>query len=156
MTIDEMLAREGIRDAIARYTIAGDSRDRELFLSAFAEDAVFEFAGFPPVPGFRLAGRAEIDPASRWRRYAELEAGARGSSFIRHNLTTCRIELTGAATAKARSYFIVFTDIGPDHSGTYDDVLVEQDGRWRISHRKISLDWRSPESLFPVLEKPKP
>ena len=152
MSVDEMLAREAIRHTIASYSIAGDSRQVEAFVALFADDAVFEFAGFPPLPGFRFEGLEAINPTARWRQYAERESSARGSSFVRHNLTTCRIELTGPATAKALSYFVVYTDIGPDHSGCYTDELVKRGDRWLFAHRKIRLDWRAPGSLFPVLD----
>lgn len=152
MTIDEMLARESIRHTIASYCVAGDSRAVDDFVSLFADDAVFEFAGFPPLPGFRFEGREAIDPKARWKRYAELERSSRGASFVRHNLTTCRIDLTSPETAKARTYFAVFTDIGPDHAGVYADELVKRDDRWLFAHRQIRLDWRSPESLFPVVD----
>ena len=48
---------------------------------------------------------------------------------------------------------LVFTDIGPDHAGTYDDRLVRQGVGWLFAHRRIRLDWRSPESIFPPLPK---
>ena len=153
MTLDELLAREAIRHSIATYTIAGDIRDRDAFMTVWAEEAVFEFAEFPPLPGFRFRGLAEIDPATRWLRYGEMEKALGGSSFLRHNLTTSPIELSAPDRANARTYFVVFTDIGPDHSGTYDDVIVRRGDRWLIAHRRIRLDWRSPDSLFPLVDK---
>lgn len=152
MNADAALSRESIRQTIARYSMAGDSRNVDEFIALFADDAVFEFPGFPPVEGFRFVGREAIDPSARWKRYAELEQASRGSSFLRHNLTTCLIELTGPETAKARTYFAVFTDIGPDHCGIYIDEFVKKNGCWLFAHRKIRLDWRSPDSLFPVLD----
>jgi hypothetical protein len=153
MTVDELSAREGIRDTIARYNVAGDLRNVDDFLSLFACDAVFEFAGFPPLEGFRFEGREAIDPTARWKQYTERERSSRGSSFVRHNLTTCRIDLTGPETARTCTYFVVFTDIGPDHSGFYTDELVRRGARWLFAHRRIRLDWRSPESLFPLIDK---
>ncbi len=44
------------------------------------------------------------------------------------------------------------TDIGPDHSGTYNDLFRKVGGQWLIAHRKIRVDWRSPDSLFPPLD----
>lgn len=152
MTIDELLAREAIRHTLATYTIAGDSRVAADFLSAFTDDAILEFAGYPPLPGFRFEGHAQIDPTERWRRYGELERELGGSSFLRHNLTTSKIELTGPDTARARSYFVVMTDIGPDHAGVYSDELARRGERWLLARRTIRLDWRSPASLFPVVD----
>lgn len=124
MTLDDVIARESIRDTIAGYTIAGDSRDAEAFARLFAENAILEFAGFPPVPGFRNQGREQIrQRISGWSSTPGEDPSMRNTSFIRHNLTTSRIELTGRDTARAKTYFIVFTDIGADHSGTIPTIL---------------------------------
>jgi ketosteroid isomerase-like protein len=149
-----MLAREGIRKTIHGYNAAGDARDGQAFAALFAEDAVLEFAGFGPVPGFRSEGLAEIRArTASWSPQPGQDPSLRLTSFIRHNLTTCRIELTGTTTAIARTYFVVFTDIGPDHAGTYDDALVRRGQGWLFEHRRIRLDWRSPESIFPPVER---
>lgn len=154
MTLDEMLAREGIRKTIHAYNAAGDTRDGEAFTALFADDAVLEFAGFGPVPGFRSAGIAEIrSRTASWSPVPGQDPSLSLASFIRHNLTTCRIDLAGPDSATARTYFVVFTDIGPDHAGFYADTLVRQGEDWRFAHRKIALDWRSPESIFPPLPK---
>ena len=101
----------------------------------------------------RFEGRAEIRKRiSSWSSIPGEDPSMRNTSFIRHNLTTSRIELTGRDTARAKTYFVVFTDIGPDHSGTYSDELVRQDDRWLFAHRRIALDWRSSDSLFPALK----
>jgi hypothetical protein len=153
MTLDDLIARESIRETIAAYTIAGDSRDAEAFAALFAEDSILEFAGYPPVPGFRNEGRDAIrQRISSWSRTPGEDPSMRNTSFIRHNLTTNRIELTGPDRARAKTYFVVFTDLGPDHSGTYSDELIRQGDRWLFVHRRIALDWRSPESLFPALK----
>ncbi len=155
MTIHEVIAREAIRHTIMSYTIGGDSRNAEMFAPLFADDAIFEFEAWPPLPGFYRVGREEIDPQARWDAYTATEKEHGGSSFQRHNITTCRIELTGPDTAKAHSSFIVMTDIGPDHSGFYTDDLVRQGDRWVFKHRRIKLDWRHEDSLFPFIPKPK-
>ena len=152
MTQDESTAIESIRRTITGYTIAGDSRDAEAYHPLFAEDAVLEFAGFPPVPGFRCEGRAEIRArVAGWSPIPGKDPSLSLTGFIRHNLTTCQIAPTGPDTARARTYFIVFTEIGPDHMGTYDDDLIRQGENWLFQHRRIELDWRSPDSLFPPL-----
>jgi hypothetical protein len=152
MTLDELLAREGIRKTIHGYNAAGDARDGKAFAALFAEDAVLEFAGFGPVPGFRSEGIGEIRArTASWSPEPGKDPSLSLASFIRHNLTTCRINLTGADGAKAKTYFVVFTDIGPDHAGTYTDRLVRRGEDWLLAHRRIALDWRSPDSIFPPL-----
>ena len=154
MTEDERIAHECIRQTIAGYTIAGDSRNGDAFHPLFAKDAVLEFAGFPPVPGFRSEGRAQIrERTSSWSSVPGKDPSLSLTSFIRHNLTTCQIALTGADTARATTYFIVFTDIGPDHMGTYSDELTRHGERWLFQHRRIALHWRSPESIFPPVPR---
>jgi uncharacterized protein (TIGR02246 family) len=154
MTLEELLAREAIRRTINGYTAAGDARDGEAFATLFAEDAVLEFAGFGPVPGFRSEGIGDIRAhTTSWSPLPGKDPSLTLASFIRHNLTTCRIDLTGPDSATARTYFVVFTDIGPDHAGTYSDRLVRQGGDWRFAHRRIPLDWRSPDSIFPPLPR---
>jgi ketosteroid isomerase-like protein len=154
MTLDEMLAREGVRKTIHAYNAAGDTRDGEAFAALFADDAVLEFAGFGPVPGFRSAGIAEIRArTASWSPVPGQDPSLTLASFIRHNLTTCRIDLTGPDSAAARTYFVVFTDIGPDHAGFYADTLVRHGEDWLFAHRRIALDWRSPDSIFPPLPK---
>lgn len=145
MTSADAVEIERIRHTITQYTIAGDDKTPEVFTALFAKDAVFEFEDFPPLPGFRFEGRSAIDPTARWERIKR----SMRTSFVRHNLGTCQIELTGPDTAKARTYFIVFTDIGPDHSGVYTDELVKVADEWLFAHRKIRLDWRSPQGIYP-------
>jgi hypothetical protein len=152
MIDDNATTIEAIRRTITGYTIAGDSRNAEAYHPLFAEDAILEFAGFPPVPGFRCEGRAEIRArTASWTLEPGKDPSLSRTRFIRHNLTTCQITPTGPDTAWARTYFIVFTEIGPDHMGTYDDELVRHGERWLFQHRHIALDWRSPDSLFPPL-----
>lgn len=150
MTSDEATARESIRRTINAYSIAGDSRNAALYHPLFAEHAVLEFAGFGPVPSFRRDGSAAIREATAaWSPEPGKDPSLARTAFIRHNLTTCHIELTGPDTARARTYFIVFTAIGPDHMGVYADDLVRVGDEWLFAHRRITLDWRSEASLFP-------
>ena len=60
MTLDEMLAREGIRQTMAAYTAAGDRLREDEFIAVFTEDAVLESEGVPERDLFRYAGREAI------------------------------------------------------------------------------------------------
>lgn len=158
MTLEELLARESIRATMARYTMAGDRLKTDEFLAAFTEDAIVETDGVPAQDSFRYAGKAQIRGwMDRWRSSAATtQAGAGQPSaakpsearFIRHHLSTCQIEFTGADSASARTYWVAYTDIGPDHAGYYVDVFRKEDGEWLIAHRKIRLDWRRSDSLY--------
>jgi hypothetical protein len=136
MTPEEGLAHQAIRKTLASYNIAGDANDAAGYAAVFTPDGVLDSADFS------LVGRAKIEA---WKA---ARAKTPVAKFVRHNLTTCRIDLTGPDSAKARTYFVVFTDVGPDHSGYYDDVFSRIGGDWLIAHRKVWLDWRAPDSRF--------
>jgi hypothetical protein len=145
MTQDELLAREAIRDTMARYNMAGDRARPDDFIKVFTEDGILE-AGET-----QYQGRDAIHKwMTGWRPPAEgaAEPPKRRVKFVRHNLTTSQIDFTGPETATARTYFIVYTDIGPDHSGYYADTFRKVGDQWLIAHRKARQDWRSPESTF--------
>ena len=73
---------------------------------------------------------------------------AQRATFIRHHLSTSQIELSGPDSATARTYWVAYSDIGPDHCGYYVDVFRKTGERWLIAHRKVRLDWRAPHSLY--------
>jgi hypothetical protein len=148
MTLEELLAREAIRQTMASYTMAGDRLKQDEFVAVFVEDAVLETDGVPEQDAFRYEGREQIrDWIVRWLKPPEQET-VHQASFIRHHLSTCHIELTGPDTAKARTYWVAYTDIGPDHCGYYIDELRKAGDLWLICHRRIRLDWRSEDSLY--------
>jgi hypothetical protein len=149
MTLDELLARESIRQTMANYTLAGDRLRVDEFVAVFTEDAVFESEGVPESDVFHYEGRQAIRAwITRWNRPVEGAPRTHQATFVRHHLSTSKIELTSTDTAKARTYWVAYTDVGPDHCGYYLDVFRNVDGRWLIAHRRVRMDWRSPQSLF--------
>ena len=153
MTPTELLDRESIRHTLASYTMAGDRLRMEDFISVFTEDAILETDGVPEQDAFRYQGRNAIfDWMNRWRSQANPSAGDNAgvhqATFVRHHLSTCHITFDNAHTARTRTYWTAYTDIGPDHAGVYVDVLRKVNERWLIAHRKIRLDWRSSQSLM--------
>jgi hypothetical protein len=149
MTIDELLARESIRKTMAAYNIHLDRARIEDFLQVFTEDALFEYQAPEPGGGFRNEGREAI---RRWATGSNSPTkrpeGRIAPTFVRHNLTTSLIEMTGPDTARARTYWHVYTQIGPDHCGVYSDIYRKTGEDWLIAERRIRLDWRAPNSLF--------
>jgi 3-phenylpropionate/cinnamic acid dioxygenase small subunit len=149
MTLDELLARESIRETMARYTMGGDRLKVEELVAAFTPDAVLESEGVPEQDAFRYEGHEQIRAwLSRWSGGTGGAASGPRASFVRHHLSTSQIELTGPETAKVRTYWVAYTDIGPDHCGYYVDQFRKTGEAWLIAHRKVRLDWRSPDSLF--------
>jgi hypothetical protein len=138
----ELVAREQIRDTLARYNWSGDAGRLEALAETFCADGVLEIRGLAP-----LRGRAEI---------ASFLGGVTGSvardadvtPVVRHNLAN--VLFTGLAPDEAHvsSYFTVVTHIGLDHFGRYRDVLVPDDDSWLIKHRKVSTDWASADSAM--------
>jgi hypothetical protein len=147
MNLEELLAREGIRKTLAAYTNAGDRLKTDDFVAVFTDDAILESEGVPEADRFRYEGREAIRAwMDRWRK-PQGEAPVHQASFIRHHLATCHIELTGPDTAKSRTYWTAYTDLGPDHCGYYVDDFRKVGDRWLIAHRRIRLDWRIDGSL---------
>jgi hypothetical protein len=139
----EMTAPEdlvAIRQTLAAYNIAGDRLRIEALADTFVSDGVLA------TPTAAYSGREEIVAG-----LSDRPPGSPPLSLVRHHLTTSQVELTGEASASARTYFIVFTDIGPDHAGHYVDLLEKTDGRWRFRRRDVRIDWVAPNSLFPEL-----
>jgi hypothetical protein len=149
MTLDELAAREAIRDTLARYNTSGDRLRAEDFAACFTSDGVIESDDRTEDHTWRYAGRPAILAwQSAWRNREPAAKTAPGPSFVRHHLTTCRIDLTGPDTARVLTYFSVMSDNGPDHAGTYLDTFRVEHGAWLIAHRRVRIDWRSPHSLF--------
>ena len=115
-----------------RYNHGADFRDGDLFVSAFADDAVFE-AG-----GGKITGREELT-AYRVERHA----GQTGDTGRRHWNNSWRIVPT-ADGAEARVYWIL-VDVSGDApntvaSGYYDDTYVKTAEGWRFKTRTITAD----------------
>jgi len=149
MDLEELLARESIRQTIANFTMAGDRLRTDDFIAVFTEDGIFESEGVSEDKTFRYAGREKIRAfIATWGRGAHDAKPVHQAKFIRHHLSTCQIELTGQDTAKARTYWVAYTNIGPDHCGYYVDAFRKVSDRWLIAHRKVREDWMAHDSLY--------
>ena len=150
MTVDELLARESIRQTMARYNMAGDRLRLEEFAAVFTEDGIIESQGVREEDAFRYQGRQAIhDWMARWTREKNPDGSTtHRATFVRHHLSTCQIDLTGPDSAKTRTYWVAWTDIGPDHCGYYVDEFRKVGEEWLIAHRRIRLDWQSPDGLM--------
>lgn len=149
MTLDELLAREAIRDTMAKYNTSGDRLKVDDYVSCFTEDGIMESDGVPEDKAFHYEGREEIRAwQMRWLDRDPDAPAIHQATFIRHHLSTTRIELTGPDTARARTYWVAWTDIGPDHAGYYLDEFRKVGEEWLIAHRRARLDWESDASLY--------
>lgn len=153
MELWELLARERIRDSIARYNWSGDAFRLDELALAFCEDGVLEVRGQDPVRGrpaivqFLGGGGAGDDDTRRAALKAQAEASG-VKRLVRHVLSNTRfLELT-PEQATVASYFTVVTEIGLDHAGRYRDTFVPVGDGWLIQHRFVSTDWRAPDSTM--------
>jgi hypothetical protein len=142
MELWELVARERIRDALARYNWAGDALRVDQLAATFCEDGELEVRGRESVKGRVaivrfLAGIGEV-PASTPRR----------KRIVRHNVTNVRFTELSPIHANVGSYFTVYTEIGLDHYGRYRDNFVPVGDQWLIRHRFVSTDWRAPDSTM--------
>ncbi|CAN7184409.1 nuclear transport factor 2 family protein [Phenylobacterium sp. LjRoot219] len=140
MTEAERLARAAIEKTLAACTQAGDARKAEAYAGCFTEDGVLDL-------GERMVGREAI---RKWMTAPSVipqpgDGGQRG--YVSHHLTTCRIELTSSAAATVRTYWLVISAAGLDHSGYYDDQFVAVGDDWLIAYRRPRTLWVGPDSL---------
>jgi hypothetical protein len=142
----ELVARERIRDTLARYNWSGDAARLDEFAESFCEDGELQLRGEEPVRG-RAAIVAFIGGVAAPDAGTEKNPSV-GPRIVRHSLTNIRfLELT-TEHARVASYFTVVTEIGLDHYGRYRDAFVPVGGQWLIRHRFISTDWAAPNSTM--------
>ena len=116
----------------ARYNQGLDFQDEELYLSAWADDAVFTTGG-----GEVWEGREGLRARFRQR------PGAEGTA-ITHNNTSILVEATDEG-AKGRGYWIVIDTSEPQPKilghGHYFDTFTRTPDGWRIKTRGSMRGW---------------
>ena len=140
MTDEELKARVAIADRLGSIALAGDARKADAYAACFTEDGVLaldrEIAGREAIRAW-MAGPAIIE-----------QPKDRRPGFISHHITSSRIEITGADTAKGRTYFLVTSTAGIDHNGYYDDSFRKEGNTWLIAHRRPRTLWISPTRVL--------
>jgi hypothetical protein len=146
MEVWELVAREQIRDTLARYNWSGDAGKVDGLAETFCLDGVLEIRGSAP-----LRGRSEIVAflggvtANIADDVADKVAV---KPVVRHNVTNVLFNSLAPDQAHVSCYFTVVTHIGLDHFGRYRDTLVPDGGTWLIKHRKVSTDWAAADSAM--------
>ena len=142
MEMWELVAREQIRDTLARYNWSGDAGRLDGVAETFCADGVLEIRGVEP-----LRGRSEIvaflDDVT-----GNIAINVDVKPVVRHNVANVLFTALTPDEAQVSSYFTVVTHIGLDHFGRYRDTLVPDGGTWLIKHRKVSTDWTAPDSAI--------
>lgn len=142
MEMWELVAREQIRDTLARYNWSGDAGRLDGLAETFCADGVLEIRGSEP-----LRGRAEI-VAFLGGVTRNVAVNVDVKPVIRHNVANVLFTRLTPDEAHVSCYFTVVTHIGLDHFGRYRDTLVPDGGTWLIKHRKVSTDWTAPDSAI--------
>lgn len=142
MELWELVAREQIRDTLARYNWSGDAGRVDGVAETFCVDGVLEIRG-----AAALRGRSEI-VAFLGGVTANIADHAAVKPVVRHNVTNLLFDAVAPDQAQVSCYFTVVTHIGLDHFGRYRDTLVPDGGTWLIKHRKVSTDWAAPDSTM--------
>ena len=142
MEMWELVAREQIRDTLARYNWSGDAGRLDGLAETFCADGVLDIRGIEP-----LRGRSEI-AAFLGGVTGNIASNADVKPVVRHNVANVLFRALTPDEAHVSSYFTVVTHIGLDHFGRYRDTLVPDGGTWLIKHRKVSTDWAAPNSTM--------
>jgi len=130
----ELVARESIRDLVARYNANGDSGRFGPMLELFAADATME------LPQGRYEGRESIRAMLEGVAVGTGSGPGARASFIRHFTATHQIDIENESEARGRAYYMVLTQKGIDHWGRYIDQYRRIDGHWLFWHRKVTTD----------------
>ena len=153
MTLDDLLAREGIRDLVARYNSYGDTGKFDQLWPLFAHDAVMEVGpargerrihtGIDEVKEIFLGAQGRVDG----------QDAAAATTYIRHFTATHQIDLVDADHATGRCYFAVIIGNavesgGVDHWGRYIDEYVRVDSVWKFQRRRVYVDGNVASSWF--------
>lgn len=142
MEMWELIARERIRDTLARYNWSGDAGRVDGLAETFCADGILEIRGSEP-----LCGRTEI-AAFLSGVTGKIAVQADVKSIVRHNVANVLFTDVAPGQVRVDSYFTVVTRIGLDHYGRYRDILVPEGDTWLIKHRKVSTDWAAPDSAM--------
>lgn len=133
ISIDQMLAREQIRERIATLARGEDRRDAALITAAYWPDSVTDYGVF----------KGSFDEYLAW-----VVPGADAISNTQHHVGQSYIELE-TMTAKVETQVISYHRIdyggGDEHDtvigGRYLDMFESRDGEWRIASRTMLYDW---------------
>ena len=146
MELEELIARERIRDTLARYNWSGDAGRAEELAAAFTPDGVLELRSGTVSRGRQairdLIGGVAAAPS------APAPAGPAVRRIVRHLLTNTRFTAVSPTEASVSSYFTVVTERGLDHAGRYRDTFVPVGDQWLIAHRFVSTDWIRPDTAM--------
>lgn len=132
--LQALLAREAIRNCIARLARGEDRRDPAAIGASYWPDAETDYGVF----------KGNFDEYLAW-----VVPGADAIKNTQHVLGQTYIELHGDDRAKAETQVISYhrVEYGPGDErdtcigGRYLDLLQKREGGWRIASRTMLYDW---------------
>jgi hypothetical protein len=133
MSMEQLLAREAIRDCLYRYCRGIDLADEQALRSAYWEDAHDCHGPYNgPASGF-------IDGALTALKHFELSV---------HHITNVLIELDSTSAAVESKFSAFQRAPGNDGIlkqvfilGRYADFFEKRQGQWKIARRTVIYDW---------------
>ena len=131
----ELIARESIRDLVARYNANGDSGRFDQVMELFAPDAIMR----TPTQSDKY-GIDEIRTIFTGAQNTLSDIGGGTPKYIRHHTATHQIDLLSPNEARGRCYYHVIMEHGLDHWGRYIDRYGVVDGRWMFTERSVTMD----------------
>jgi len=140
------IARDAIRDLVARYNSFGDAGRFEQLLQLFGADAVMETytldGSSSRYDGIEAIATLFLGAQERFRSEPTI------GGYIRHFTSTHQIDILPESCATGRLYFAVLAPHGLDHWGRYVDRYSVVDDEWRFSERKVYVEGSSPSGTF--------
>ena len=138
--LQQLRAREEIADALYRFALGQDIRDKTLFASAFTEDAVIDFRP--------AAKKCDLDiPLMRGRQLiTDIILNPKTKPDTTHVVSNCRIVITGDEARMTALVEAQHLPVGnySHHAllkNIYDVRLKRNEHNWQISYMYIDNIW---------------
>jgi hypothetical protein len=137
--LEALLERQEILDCLTRFSRGMDRFDRDLFLSAFHDDAVI------------AAGSFVGSPAALYEWAQPMHATGQVATF--HNLLNNTTDIDGDM-AHSETYYLFVARNADDSNwlaeGRYIDRLEKRAGEWRIALRTNVIEWSGVAATMPI------
>lgn len=144
--LQEIGDRLAIHDVLVQHSRGVDRADEAILKSAYWPDAEVAYGGFN-------------GPAHTFCEF--LPGAIKGYAHTQHRVTNVAIDIQGDE-ALVESYVTAYhyraADVGPDteltYLGRYLDRMQRRDDVWKISHRRIVMDWNQNTVASAIWEGP--
>jgi len=135
----EIAGRLGIDALFGEYVRFVDAGKPDLLAELFTADCLYDMDN-----GNVAHGREEIP--ERVRALIPIFAGAVNFGRVRHHMSSRRIDFLDRDRAKVTSAFLAISGQGPDHWGSYRDIVALEPDGWRFAERVARVEGAVPHS----------